>query len=59
MRLPGFLTDVLGFLLIIPFTRRFFIKTISSKINKKKNRNEDIIEGNFEEVQQDKNDKDN
>ena len=58
--LPGFLTDLIGFLLIIPFTRKFFIKTISSKFDNKKVKNdEDIIEGNFEETQQDKNDKNN
>ena len=58
--IPGFLTDIIGFLLIIPITRKIFIKSISSKFkNKKVNNNEDIIEGNFEEVQQDKNDKDN
>ena len=58
--IPGFLTDVMGFLLIIPFTRKFFIKTISSKFNKKKvNNNEDVIEGNFEEKQQNNKDKDN
>ena len=57
--IPGFLTDIIGFLLIIPITRKIFIKSISSKFkNKKVNNNEDIIEGNFEEVQQDKNDKD-
>ena len=58
--IPGFLTDIIGFLLIIPITRKIFIKSISSKFkNKKVNNNKDIIEGNFEEVQQDKNDKDN
>ena len=58
--IPGFLTDIIGFLLIIPITRKIFIKSISSKLkNKKVNNNEDVIEGNFEEVQQDKNDKDN
>ena len=46
---PGFLTDFVGFLLIIPFTRKFFIKIISSKFKKKKN-NSDFIEGDFEEV---------
>ena len=34
--IPGFLTDIVGFLLIIPVTRKFFIKFISSKFNKKK-----------------------
>ena len=58
--IPGFLTDIIGFLLIIPITRKIFIKSISSKFkNKNVNNNEDIIEGNFEEVQRDKNDKDN
>ena len=47
---PGFLTDFIGFLLIIPFTRRFFIKIISSKFRKEKN-NSDFIEGDFEEVE--------
>ena len=46
--MPGFLTDLIGFLLIIPITRKFFIKFISSKFNKK-NINENVIEGSFEE----------
>ena len=46
--LPGFLTDIIGFLLIIPITRKFFIRSITSQFNKKKI-NEDIIEGSFEE----------
>ena len=29
--IPGFLTDIVGFLLIIPITRKFLIKPISSK----------------------------
>jgi len=46
--LPGFLTDLIGFLLIIPVTRKFFIRPIASKFNKKKRNDENIIEGNFE-----------
>ena len=46
--IPGFLTDIIGFLLIIPITRKFFIKSISSKF-KKKEENENIIEGVIEE----------
>ena len=34
--IPGFLTDLVGFLLIIPITRKFFIRSISSKFYKKK-----------------------
>ena len=52
--LPGFLTDLIGFLLIIPVTRKFFIKNLSSKFNKKNNiHDENIIEGNFEEKDND------
>ena len=55
--LPGFLTDLIGFLLIMPITRKFFISSISFKLkNKKINNSEDIIEGSVEENQQDKDD---
>ena len=56
--IPGFLTDLVGFLLIVPVTRKFFIKSISSKFNRKKN-DEDIIEGSVEENKQDNNNKNN
>ena len=46
--IPGFLTDIVGFLLIIPITRKFFIKSISSKFSNKPN-DKNIIEGTFEE----------
>jgi UPF0716 protein FxsA len=50
--IPGFITDIVGFLLIFPLTRKILIKNISSKFDKKKV-NKDFIEGDFE----DKNDK--
>ena len=57
--IPGFLTDLIGFLLIIPVTRKLFISAISSKLkNKKVNNNEDVIEGNIDETQQDHNNND-
>ena len=55
--IPGFLTDLIGFLLIIPITRKFFISSISFKLkNKKINNSKDIIEGSVDENQQDKDD---
>jgi UPF0716 protein FxsA len=52
---PGFLTDFIGFLLIIPMTRKFMISSIFSKFkNKNTNYNEDIIEGSIEENKKDK-----
>ena len=56
--IPGFLTDLFGFLLIIPITRKFFIRSISSNFYKKKS-NEDIIEGIVDENKQDDNKKNN
>ena len=54
--IPGFLTDIVGFLLIIPVTRKFLIRPISSKFRKKKEENSNIIEGVVEE-ENDKNNK--
>ena len=56
--IPGFLTDLFGFLLIIPITRKFFIRSISSNFYKKKS-NEDIIEGIVDEDKQDDNKRNN
>ena len=53
--IPGFLTDLLGFFLILPITRKIFIKILSSRFNKKKI-NEDFIEGEFEETTKNDND---
>ena len=56
--IPGFLTDLIGFLLIIPITRKFFIRSISSKLRKRKE-NEIIIEGSIEENKQEDSGKNN
>ena len=52
--IPGFLTDIIGFLLIIPITRKIFIKSIASKFKTKKEykNNNDVIEGEIEEEKQ-------
>ena len=54
--IPGFLTDLIGFLLIVPVTRKIFIKILSSKFNKKK-LNGNIIEGKFEDIEQNNKDR--
>ena len=55
--IPGFLTDMIGFLLIFPVTRKFLFKKISKKFDKKKVRKKnDFIDGEFEDIE-DKNDK--
>ena len=51
--IPGFLTDIIGFLLIIPVTRKFFIKSISLKLKKREGK-ENIIEGGIEDEKEEK-----
>lgn len=42
---PGFITDTIGFLLLIPITRKFLVSLIlKKKLNKKNNINENVIE---------------
>ena len=45
---PGFATDVIGFLLIIPITRKIIFKFIGTKYSKQKVK-DDLIEGEYED----------
>ena len=47
--LPGFATDLLGFLLIFPPTRKIFVKKFSKNVKNKNNLNNNVIEGEFED----------
>ena len=55
--IPGFLTDFIGFLLIVPFTRKMFINAISGNFKRNNNFKKDFVEGEFEEIK--KNDENN
>ena len=49
--LPGFATDVIGLLFVIPLTRKLLIKNISKKYKKKEDKKErNFIEGEFEDI---------
>ena len=50
--LPGFASDMLGFLLIIPFTRKLILGKISNKFKKKQDKKKDFIEGEFEDIEE-------
>ena len=55
--IPGFATDVLGFLMIFPFTRKFLLGNLSNKFKDKNNdRKKNIIDGEFEDIE-DENDR--
>ena len=49
--LPGFATDIIGIVLIIPFTRKLIIKLFSKKIKKNDTEtNKKFIEGEYEDI---------
>ena len=54
--IPGFATDLVGFLLIFPITRNFFLKKFFSKFKKNKVKKNNFIEGDFEDIE-DENDR--
>ena len=47
---PGFATDVVGFLLIIPLTRKLILGKISRNIKKENLKKNDFIEGEFKDI---------
>ena len=55
--LPGFATDFLGFLLIFPPTRKLLFKKVKNKYSDQNNKKQDFINGEFEDIDEDKNDK--
>ena len=51
--IPGFLTDILGFLLIFPISRRFVFNKFSKNFNQKKEKKNNFIDGEFEDIEED------
>ena len=51
--LPGFATDLLGILLIVPVTRRLILGKFIKKSNYKKNIHKNYIDGEFEDIGED------
>ena len=51
--IPGFATDLIGFLLIIPITRKLILGKFNKKFESKKMKKSDFIEGEFEDIEDD------
>ena len=51
--IPGFATDILGFFLIFPITRKFFFNNLSKKFKSNKTSKKNFIEGEFEDIDDD------
>ena len=51
--IPGFATDVLGFLIIFPISRKFILSMFTKKFHYKKERKNNFIDGEFEDIEDD------
>ena len=51
--IPGFLTDILGFILIFPITRKLLFNKFSKKFNNETKIKKNYIEGEFEDLGED------
>jgi len=51
--IPGFATDLFGFLIIFPFTRNLLLKKFFSKFKNDKVKKKNFIDGDFEDIEND------
>ena len=51
--IPGFATDIIGFLIILPITRKLILGKVSTKIKKKEPDKNNFIDGEFEDIEDD------
>ena len=51
--IPGFATDVIGFFLIFPPSRKLIFNKIAKKIKKENNIKKDYIDGDFKDIEDD------
>ena len=49
--IPGFATDIMGFLIILPISRKFFLKKFLKKTNQRKTKKNNFIDGEFEDIE--------
>ena len=51
--IPGFVTDILGFALIFPLSRKFIFEKFIKKFEDKKKEKNNFIDGEFEDIEDD------
>ena len=51
--IPGFATDLIGFLLIVPITRKLILGRLNKKFENKEMKKSNFIEGEFEDIEDD------
>jgi len=55
--IPGFATDILGFLIIFPLTRKLIFKKFTRNFKTQKKKKNDFIDGEFEDIEEKNNDR--
>jgi len=51
--IPGFATDIIGFLIIFPVTRKFFFNKFFKKFDSRNIKKNNFIDGEFEDIESD------
>ena len=51
--IPGFLTDIFGFLLILPVSRKFIFSNLKRKFETQKKQKNNFIDGEYEDIEDD------
>ena len=51
--IPGFATDIIGFIIIFPITRKYLFNFFSKKISKVETKKNNFIDGEFEDIDDD------
>ena len=51
--MPGFATDIIGFLIIFPITRKLILGKLSTKVKKRETDKNNFIDGEFEDIEDD------
>jgi len=55
--IPGFATDILGFLIIFPITRKLIFKKFAKNLKTQETKKNNFIDGEFEDIEENENDK--
>ena len=51
--IPGFFTDIIGFLLILPLSRKYIFSKLKNKFKTRSNQKNNFIDGEFEDIEDD------
>jgi len=51
--IPGFVTDILGFFIIFPISRKIIFDQFIKKFNQRKTKKNNFIDGEFEDIEDD------